>query len=118
MQVSLHPDGLHPTSSPSALSTLNAILSLFSVGSPKSISVARIDAWNARGGHTKYIQMGYVSAVFLPVLFFQNLLISDLKAGEKGRGRHFLDTTREVDALLKPALLSRLSLVTSLFYFF
>lgn len=62
--------------------------------------------------------MGYAPAVFLLVLFFQNLLISDLKTGEKGRGRYFLDTTKEVDALLKPALLSRLSLVTSLFYFF
>lgn len=62
--------------------------------------------------------MGYAPVVFRPVLFSSSPLILGLNTGERVRGSYFLDTTKEVDALLKPAFFSRFSLVTSLFFFF
>lgn len=59
------------------------------------------------GGYTKYIQTGYVSAVFSPCFVFFAALILGLNAGKRVRGRYFLDTTKKVDALLKPAFFSR-----------
>lgn len=58
------------------------------------------------GRSHKYLQMGYVPVVFSSCFVSFALLILGLNAGEKGRGRYFLDTTKEVGALLKPAFLS------------